>query len=117
MSQQELVDMGKSGGHLKGFMKIRDEDSRSSSAIKSKVLHGDTKAFTRLQEIHNKRRDEARFRHEQKLQQPGQAIRNKRETANAGNHRRLFGEQTPKVSKTRRNYFTVQKALTAEEEK
>jgi hypothetical protein len=125
MSQQELVDMGKSGGHNKGFMKILDEDSRSSSALKSKVFQGDTKVFTRLQEIHNKRREEARFRHEQQIQQPGKAIRNKREATveslleptDAENHRRLFGEQTLKLSKTRRNYFTEQKALKAEEEK
>jgi hypothetical protein len=121
MSQQKLIDMGKSAGHNKkiGFMHSRDEDSRSSSALKSNGK------FTSLQEGHNKRREEARYRYEQNMQQPGKAIRNKRKTkaerllepTDAGRNRRLFGEQTPKVPKPRRNYFTEQKALKAEEEK
>ena len=127
MSQQELVDMGKSAGHNKktGFLHSLDEDSRSSSALKGKVSQGNTKEFTRLQESHNKRREEARYRYEHNMQQPGKAIRNKRKAKverllappDAGRNRRLFGEQTPKVPKPRRNYFTEQKVLKAEEEK
>jgi hypothetical protein len=127
MSQQELVDMGKSAGHNKktGFMHSLDEDSRSSSALKSKVSQGKTKEFTRLQESHNKRREEARYRYELNMQQPGKAVRSKRkakverllEPTDSRNSRRLFGEQTLKVFKPRRNYFTEQRAQKAEEEK
>lgn len=127
ISKRELVDMGKSGGQNKktGCMNFLDEDSRSPSALKGKALPGNSKVSAHLQERHNKRRDEAHFRHEQKIQQPGKAIRNTRnakvedvlEPTESRSSRRLFGEQTPKVFKPRRNYFTEEKAQKAKEEK
>jgi hypothetical protein len=127
MSQKEIVDMGMSGVQNKktGLMNILDENSNLSSALKGKVLQANTKrnnlradrpeVFVRLQESHDKRRDEARYRHEQDMEQAGRNTVDKR--TDAGNHRRLFGEQTPKVHKPQRNYFTEKQAQKDEEEK